>query len=185
MRVISGTARGTKLKSPTNQSVRPTLDRIKEDVFNILGPSIYGAQVLDLFAGSGALGIEALSRGAEHCNFVDQSRESLSLTRENLALTRLQSKATLHQRGALEMLPTFANRSIQFDLIFIDPPYAWEQMESLLKNLQKYNIMGANAVVIVETDKAELLADTYGGLTKYREKTFATTKITFYKGAAE
>ena len=177
MRVISGTARGKKLKSPEGQDVRPTLDRIKEDMFNIIGPAIRGKKVLDLFAGSGALGIEALSRGAEVCYFVDNDKKSLSLTRQNLDSTQLASKARLLETDAENAIKKLSSEGLKFDYIFIDPPYNLRIAETTLQKLQKYNIIQENVYIIVESDKEEIMAERIDKLVKIKEKTYASTRI--------
>lgn len=177
MRVISGTARGKKLKSPEGQDVRPTLDRIKEDMFNIIGPAIRGKKVLDLFAGSGALGIEALSRGAEVCYFVDRDKKSLSLTRQNLASTQLTSKARLLETDAENAIKKLSSEGLKFDYIFIDPPYNLRIAETTLQKLQKYNIIQEKAFIILETELEEVLPDHIDSLVKTKDKKYKNTRI--------
>lgn len=160
------------------------MDRVKEDVFNIIGPAIRGAVVLDLFAGSGALGIEALSRGAEKCYFVDKDKKSIELTRYNLEETRLIEKSEIHAIDAEAAIRKLADQGIQFDYIFIDPPYSSKVTQTLLQNLQKCNIIQEKASVIVETDKNDPMPDMEGQLVKVKEKIYASTRITIYQGAS-
>lgn len=180
MRVIAGTARGKKLKTPEDQNVRPTLDRVKEDIFNILGPAIRGAQVLDLFAGSGALGIEALSRGADSCIFVDKDKKSCNLTKYNLGETRLADKAQILQMEAEAAIKKLATEGKCFDYIFIDPPYHLGKTQSLLQNIQKCHIIQENTCIIVEADKKETMPEKIDGLIKIREKVYSSTRIALY-----
>ena len=130
MRIITGSARGCRLKTPKGQATRPTSDRIKESLFNILGSKVYGRKVLDIFAGTGNLGLEALSRGAASACFVDQA--TAALIRENAMHTRLQDKAAVHGRDVFAQLSRFAQGGESFDLIFCDPPYhkglAWRAL---------------------------------------------------------
>ena len=130
MRIITGSARGCRLKTPKGQATRPTSDRIKESLFNILGPKVYGRKVLDIFAGTGNLGLEALSRGAASACFVDQA--TAALIRENAVHTRLQDKAAVHGCDVFAQLSRFAQGGESFDLIFCDPPYhkglAWRAL---------------------------------------------------------
>ncbi|MBQ8928863.1 MAG: 16S rRNA (guanine(966)-N(2))-methyltransferase RsmD, partial [Oscillospiraceae bacterium] len=119
MRVISGTARGRKLKEPDGRRVRPTTDKVKESMFNIVQFHIQDAAVLDLFAGSGQLGIEALSRGAESVTFVDSARDSVKLVRENVRTAGFEDRAQIFQTDAIG----FLEHCGKFDLIFLDPPY--------------------------------------------------------------
>ena len=147
MRVISGFARGTKLVSPQGMDVRPTLDRVKESVFSMLYGKIEGAIVLDLFAGTGALGIESLSRGAAECHFVDLSRKSLESVKFNLEKTRLSDKAVLFQKSAEDFLKC---TSKNFDIVFVDPPYSkgieFGALEGLL------NCITQDSIVVLETE---------------------------------
>ena len=177
MRVIAGTARGKKLKAPEDQNVRPTLDRVKEDIFNIIGPSIRGAKVLDLFSGSGALGIEALSRGAAICFFVDKDKKSCTLTKYNLTQTRLTDKSKILQMDANTAMQKLSAQGHQFDYIFIDPPYQLGITQTLLQNIQKYTIIQENVYIIVESDKEEIMAERIDKLVKIKEKTYASTRI--------
>lgn len=130
MRIITGSARGCRLKTPKGQATRPTSDRIKESLFNILGQKVYGRKVLDIFAGTGNLGLEALSRGAASACFIDQA--TAALIRENAVHTRLQDKAAVHGCDVFAQLSRFAQGGESFDLIFCDPPYhkglAWRAL---------------------------------------------------------
>lgn len=181
MRVISGSARGTILKSPQDDKVRPTLDRVKESLFNIIGFSIIESDVLDLFAGSGALGIESLSRGASKAVFVDMSKESIALTTENLEKTRLKEKAMILNKDSISALEYLAGKNEKFDLIFMDPPYKTDLVKKALEFLSSSNILKEDALIIVEQDMDESLDDAYGNLTKTREKKYSKTKLSFFE----
>ena len=149
MRVISGSARGTALISPEGREVRPTLDRVKEAVFSMLGADISEKNVLDLFSGSGALGIEALSRGAKAAVFVDMSRSSLDITRQNLHKTRLEDRALC----VLNDFSAFLKENKQsFELVFLDPPYREGLLGAALASLYETDALSDNAVVVCETD---------------------------------
>lgn len=149
MRVISGSARGKKLNSPADYSVRPTLDRVKESIFNMIAFFCTEARVLDLFAGSGALGIEALSRGAKEAVFVDNSDASLSVVRENVALTSFADKSQYY----LSDFDTYLNKcDLQFDLIFLDPPYADGHLNEAIKIIHQRNLLADGGYIVCETD---------------------------------
>ena len=149
MRVISGSARGTKLLCPEGLSVRPTHDRVKEALFSMLTGRVAEASVLDLFAGSGALGIEALSRGAAQVVFVDASSRSLSATEENLKKTKLAEKAKLLKSDYL----AFLNAATQpFDLIFLDPPYREKMLLPALQKIYERNLLQSNGLIYCETE---------------------------------
>ncbi len=149
MRVIAGTARGRKLVEPKDMSVRPTTDMVKEAAFSILQFDIAGRRVLDLFAGTGQLGIEALSRGAAECVFVDSSPASLALVRKNLELCRMQGAVI--QREALSYLADCG----RFDIVLIDPPYHKGLYESVLGALFKFDILSDGGIILVESMRNE------------------------------
>lgn len=149
MRVISGSVRGKKLISPPDNRVRPTLDRVKESIFNMIAFSVPNAKVLDLFAGSGALGIEALSRGALSAVFVDKSDESLSVVRENLKITSLSDSAECFHSGFDNFLK---NCTKTFDLIFLDPPYADGLLDEALRLIFENQLLNDGGYIICESD---------------------------------
>ncbi len=149
MRVIAGSARGTKLFCPDGLSIRPTHDRVKEAVFSMLGDRIVGARILDLFAGTGALGIEALSRGAEHVTFVDASPRSLKAVAQNLEKTHLAPKASVVQSDFLCFLKSTGE---SYDLIFLDPPYNEGYMEKILETVATRNLLAENGIIYCEFD---------------------------------
>lgn len=145
MRVITGTARGRKLREPSNMDIRPTTDLVKESIFNIVQFDIEGRRVLDLFAGTGQLGIEALSRGARSATFVDESSEAIKIVRENLEHCKLQGEAVRNNAVS------FLSRCGKFDLIFLDPPYASELINEVLQKIIKFDILSDGGIIICET----------------------------------
>ncbi len=154
MRIIAGTAKGRRLYAPANRDIRPTSDRVRENLFNILMPRIADTRFLDLFCGSGANGIEALSRGACHCTFVDNNTAALNLTRRNLELCKLSVDALLLHAVIPGGLPPQPN---PFDIIFADPPYAFKEYSLLLQRLSENGYISTDSVMILETStKAEI-----------------------------
>lgn len=149
MRVISGSVRGKKLISPSDDRVRPTLDRVKEAVFNMIAFSVPDSFVLDLFSGSGALGIEALSRGAKSAVFVDKSEDSLFVTKENLKITSLSEKAECIHSGFDSFLKSCNKK---FDLIFLDPPYADGLLDEALTLISQNRLLNEGGYIICESD---------------------------------
>lgn len=149
MRVISGTARGLKLKSLDGLDTRPTLDRVKEALFSMLTPYIYDACVLDLFAGSGALGIEALSRGSKSVSFVDSSPLAMDVVRENVEKANLSSKASFHTKKSEDYLKSSSEK---FDLVFLDPPYNGNLYYASLSLLSNNGLLFEDGVVCLEWD---------------------------------
>lgn len=176
MRVVAGSARGVPLRSPRDSRVRPTGDRVRESVFNALGSrnAVVDADFADLFAGTGALGIEALSRGASHCVFVDSERRSLSLVEENLRVTRLEDRSRLLAGDALELLaPGGALGGMRFDVALADPPYAFDRWEELLGHLDA-------GIVVAESDRDVDPGDRWQVL---RTRSYGTTVVTILEQA--
>ncbi len=147
MRVIAGSARRLKLSTPRGLKTRPTQDRVKETLFNMLQNDVDGAYFLDLFAGSGQMGIEALSRGARAACFVDQSREALICIRENLVRCRLEKRARVIASDVLSALALWDRRNLP-DIVFMDPPYGQDLEENVLRELR--NLLDINAIIIIE-----------------------------------
>ena len=150
MRVISGIARGTKIKSIDSMSTRPTLDRVKEALFNILQNYIKNAIVLDLFAGSGALGIEALSRGAKRTYFCDINKEAIKIIKENLEKTRLIEKSVIYNEDYIIAIKKIKE---PLSIVFLDPPYKLDLAVKSIKELQKNKLLTNNSIIIIETDE--------------------------------
>ncbi|AHM56753.1 putative rRNA methyltransferase YlbH [Peptoclostridium acidaminophilum DSM 3953] len=181
MRVVSGTARGTKLKSLEGLSTRPTLDRVKESIFNILNSDIdiYGSRVLDLFAGSGALGIEALSRGASRCVFVDKDAASIKIVKENLEKTRLVEKADVYMLEAGAAVSRL--RGEKFDIVFLDPPYSRDMVPWILDAILSSDILSSKAVVVVEHEKTDEILNRYGSLAMYKTRQYGIVAVSFFE----
>lgn len=178
LRVISGTARGTKLNTlPGDDVIRPTTDRIKESVFNIIQFSVKGADVLDVFCGSGALGIEALSRGALSCCFVDSNRESLKIAESNIKKTRVEANSRLVKSDFREFFSTNAKK---YDIIFADPPYAAGFLEEFVSKIERYGSLSQNGILIFEAPQG---IEAYEGekLAPYRIASYGKTQVIFYK----
>lgn len=148
MRIISGSARGRKLKEPQGMDTRPTTDKVKESLFNIIQFELEGRRVLDLFAGTGQLGLEALSRGAEHCAFVDMRREAAALVRENIQLCRFEAQSRVVQEEALSFLSVCREK---FDVVFLDPPYQSGLLEQSLKLLTQFDILREHGIIVCES----------------------------------
>ena len=176
MRVISGKCKGRKLIKIHGTKIRPTSDRVKEAVFNILGNKIINAKVLDLFAGTGALGIEALSRGARHSTFVDLS---CNMVNENLNLCGLENKAVvlccdIIQKGIPKIFYDQA-----FDFIFMDPPYKQKYIDYVFQNDKFFSHLQKNSIIITEQSYKEKLEVKNTGLDIYRQKKYSNTIISF------
>ena len=184
MRVITGTARGRRLKELSGMETRPTTDRVKEGLFNIIQFEIEGRRVLDLFAGTGQLGIEALSRGAASAVFVDSRREAAKLVEENLRLTGLRDRAQVVQGEALGFL---ASTREKFDLVFLDPPYQTPLLGQALLKLTEFDILRAHGIIICESDADAALPEVAGPYGLHRTYRYGRIKLTVFRreGAEE
>lgn len=178
MRVISGTARGKKLNTLEGQDIRPTLDRVKESIFNIIAFDLPDACVLDLFCGSGSLGIEALSRGARLAVFVDNCRKSVEVAQKNLEATHLQKKASLILADSIAFLKE-TNQT--FDIIFLDPPYESSLYADALAEIVTRKLLNPGGQVIVECDKVRTPPFQCHGFSSQREKIYGRVKILIMK----
>lgn len=183
MRVITGTARGRKLKPLPGLDTRPTADSVKESLFNILQFDIEGRRVLDLFAGTGQLGIEALSRGAAWCDFVDANPAAAKLVRENLASTGLSDRASVAQRDFLAFLQSWGGK--KYDLIFLDPPYAQTALEQALEAITAIDIVSQCGIIVCESPAGKHLPEQPAPYEKGREYRYGKTKLTLYRRNGE
>ena len=176
MRVITGTARGCRLETPAGQATRPTAERVKEGLFSAIQFEIEGRRALDLFAGSGQLGIEALSRGAASCVFVEQNGQAAELVRRNLQVAKLFSSAQVLTTEAFGFL---ARCREQFDLVFLDPPYGDALLASCLAAVEPHIADGG--LVVCESDEGQALPETVGALQADRTYRYGRVHITLYR----
>ncbi len=174
MRVITGSARGRKLREPSNYDIRPTTDKVKEAIFNIIQFDVPGKHVLDLFAGTGQLGIEALSRGAESCVFVDKSPEAIRLVTENLRATGLEARAKVVKSDSIAYLESARG----FDIVLLDPPYASELLEKALNLIKGFDILRENGIIVCESDVSRVLPELPEDRFRVREYTYGRIKLT-------
>jgi 16S rRNA (guanine966-N2)-methyltransferase len=179
MRIISGSCRGRKLTPIEGLDIRPTSDRIRETVFNILGPRVKNARVLDLFAGTGALGLEALSRGAAHAVFVDVSAFACRTIRQNIDRCRFFGQADLIQQDLIFPLHDPAVISRCFDLIFIDPPYHRGYIKKIVEKQNIAAILSDSGIMVAEHATKESLSFPLDGLDIFRQKKYSKTTISF------
>lgn len=182
MRVISGKARRILLETPKGNFVRPTTDRIKETLFNILTPYIEGSNFLDLFSGSGAIGIEALSRGAKKAYFVDNHKESVECIKNNLNKTHLYNQAEVISYDVFQALNMLKLKGECFDLIFMDPPYNKNIEKEVLKYLSKSSLINLSSIIILECDNRTSFdyLDEYN-FTIYKTKKYKTNQHLYIK----
>ena len=173
MRVVSGTARGCKLQPVPGMNTRPTTDRVKENVFNLIQDRVRGARALDLFAGTGQLGIEALSRGAQSCDFVERDKAAYAVAEKNIRAARVADRAALHRAEAAEFVSRAGRR--QYDLIFLDPPYGGVILENALLQIETFDILSTDGIIICESAVGDRFAH---GFEVVRERRYGATMIT-------
>nr|WP_317358438.1 16S rRNA (guanine(966)-N(2))-methyltransferase RsmD [uncultured Tyzzerella sp.] len=178
MRIISGSARGLKLKAPDGLNTRPTADRIKESLFNIIAPYLYDCSFLDLFSGSGAIGIEALSRGAKDATFVDFDKNSINIIKQNIKLAKFEEKSNIYNIDVLHAIDLLSNKGKKFDIIFLDPPYDKGLLIPALKKIEDKNLLKDDGFIICEQhiNEPEIILDK---LCTYRIKKYKITKMVF------
>ena len=182
MRIISGACRGRKLVQIQGTDIRPTSDRVREALFNIIGPGIRGKRVLDMFAGTGALGIEALSRGAESAVFLEAAQSSCNVIKRNIDLCKMADHARIICHDLINAsLPVFHQ---PFDLIFMDPPYSKGYPGQVLGKSGFFELLAPGAILIVEQSAKESLDYPVNSLDKYLEKKYSRTTLTFLRKSA-
>ncbi|MDN6639270.1 MAG: 16S rRNA (guanine(966)-N(2))-methyltransferase RsmD [Tetragenococcus sp.] len=184
MRVIAGNYRKMALKSLANDVTRPTTDKIKESLFNMIGPYFTDEQVLDLYSGSGALAIEAVSRGAKRAVCVEKYYPAMKIIQENIRLTKDEQKfVTLKQSAEKALLQLLQNEEL-FDLVFLDPPYAKQTILRDINQLSDLGLLAQEALVICETDKDVNLPEETQALRRIRSQVYGITRITIYRNEA-
>lgn len=183
MRIIAGSARGRPVKGPraSSRHIRPTADRVRESLFNVLGQWLDGVSVLDLYAGTGALALEAVSRGAAEAVLVDQDREALALCRENTAALgfgdRVQILPLAVARAALQL----GKSGQHFGLIFADPPYAARMVAELLELVEAHVLLAPEGTLVVEHDKREDAPLEHAGFSRTDQRSFGDTRVSIYR----
>lgn len=180
MRVISGSARGRPLKSVPGTGTRPTTDKVKEALFSMIGPYFEGGNVLDLFAGTGGLGIEALSRGMDKAIFVDLDYKSVETVKANLKATGFLGQAEVYKNDAERALKTLAKRGASFDLVFLDPPYRHKNSNKLMERMDELNLLQNQAVLVLEYDSSFEYQDQIGPFKMMRKTEYGEIGITIY-----
>ena len=178
MRVISGKARGISLKTPDGMATRPTADRVKEAMFSIIHFDLPGAKVLDLFGGTGQLGIEALSRGAAEAVFVDAAEKSCALIRENLKRCKMEAEGKVIRADYMDYL----SRSREsFDIILLDPPYAEVFLENAIKKISEIDILKSGGIIVAERPVGKEIPGEFPGFTRSKDYKYGTVLLTLYR----
>lgn len=179
MRIISGKCRGRKLTAPTGMATRPTSDRVRESIFNIISQRTEGARVLDLFAGTGALGMEALSRNAKSALFVDKSPEACTIIKKNISLCRFENLSTVICQEITQKTFPYLPAKNKFDLVFIDPPYEKGLIETVIGSGAFINLLTENALIVAEHSAMENLTLPISTLDITDQRKYGRTRISF------
>ena len=181
MRVISGRARGVKLKTIEGMGTRPTTDRIKESMFNLMQPYIRDQKVLDLYAGSGSLGIEALSRGADSAQFVESDRKCMQIILDNIEKTRIDADYRIHNTTVERAIMMLGQKEEKFGLIVMDPPYGKGLILPTLKLIHLRKILDVDGIIVIEHEKNDILEDEILSFRRIKCKHYGITTISMYE----
>ncbi|WP_285858855.1 16S rRNA (guanine(966)-N(2))-methyltransferase RsmD [Bhargavaea ginsengi] len=184
MRIISGERRGLQLKSASGTDTRPTSDKVKESVFNMIGPYFDGGRVLDLFGGSGGLALEALSRGMDRAVLIEKDRRAQAAILENVAKCRYDDRVELIRADARQAVRRIIAKGEPFDLLFLDPPYARDTYYKLAGELAEAGLIARGGTIVCEHDRSVSLPDSFGESIKEKESVYGGTVITIYRNAA-
>lgn len=180
MKVVSGKFGGLNLKPVPGNNTRPTSAKVKEAVFSMISPYMNYGNALDLFAGTGSLGIEAVSRGYEKAYLVDKAYKAINTIKENVEKTHAEDQFVVTKSAATEALKKFAELGIQFDLVFLDPPYRMKITEQIIKDMVENNLLTDDAIIVDETDYDVDLSD-FDKVSLIREKNYKDTKVALYR----
>lgn len=181
MRIVSGEYGGRTLKSVSGKNTRPTTDKVKESLFHMIGPYFDGGHALDLYAGSGALGIEAVSRGMDKAYLVDMNHLAIRTIGENVTITKEPEKFTIWKMKDLHAIDQLSRQNVSFDLVLLDPPYAKQQLQIVILELIEKKLLNDHAVIVCETDKDVSLEINNKSLNFIKDKIYGTTKISLYE----
>ena len=176
MRIITGDFKGRRLEMPENNNIRPTTEKVKEAIFSIIAGNLEDAVCVDLFAGTGNLGLEALSRGAEKCYFADNSRESLDLIKRNIAMCKADEWSTVIPGDFEKVLTRLGERGEKIDIFFLDPPYK----KGLFELIREFDLLAEEGIIIAEHNVRDKLAEDLSGFEIIKERSYGTVAISIY-----
>lgn len=181
MRIISGSARGRKLLEPKSMVTRPTLDRVKESIFNIIQNRVYGAAAIDCFSGTGSLGLEAASRGAKEVFLIDRSPETFPLLKQNILNLAFEDTCTALNGDSYEITRNFGKKGKKFDLVFIDPPYAKEMIPPMVEIVDEYGMLQQDGIIVSKIDSGEEIFEGTNNIKLYDHRRYGNTTVCFYR----
>jgi len=185
MRVVSGICKGRPLKAVPGNTTRPTTDKVKEALFNMIGPYFDGGTGLDLFAGSGGLGVEGLSRGLEKVIFIDRESKAIHVIQENIKACKFEDKAEVYRNDADRALRALIKRDISFDYIFLDPPYKKQQLVSLMEKMDQQGLVKQDGVIICEHSFDVELPQTVGRFNQIKHEKYGIIAVTIYSNGSK
>ncbi|MFC0276012.1 16S rRNA (guanine(966)-N(2))-methyltransferase RsmD [Enterococcus devriesei] len=185
MRVVAGEFGGRKLKTLAGNNTRPTTDKVKGAIFNMIGPYFDGGVALDLFSGSGSLGIEAVSRGMDQAVLVEKNFRAMEIIRENVAMTKTAEAFQLMKMPANQAIQQLAAGGLKFDLVLLDPPYAKQEIVKQIELLIEHQLLSESVTVVCETDKEVVLPEAIGQLKERKRQDYGITAVTIYDWEVE
>ncbi|HAX74177.1 MAG TPA: 16S rRNA (guanine(966)-N(2))-methyltransferase RsmD [Firmicutes bacterium] len=185
MRVVAGTFKGRSIKPVKGMNTRPTTDKVKESIFNIIGPYFDGGVGLDLFGGSGNLGIESLSRGIEKMVFVDKDFTAFQTIKENLRELKLDKQAEVYKNDAFKALNALAKRKVQFDLILLDPPYKGQKINEIIEFINEHEMLAEDGIIMAEYLKEDTLHNDVGDIHQVKRVEYGITAISIFERYTE
>lgn len=180
MRVVAGTLKGRSIKAVKGTNTRPTTDKVKESIFNIIGPYFDGGVALDLFGGSGNLGIESLSRGIDRVIFVDKETIAINTIKENVKELRIGDRVEIYRNDYFRALKALIKRDIQFDLILLDPPYKGQKINEIIEFVHENHLLAADGIIMAECLKEDKLHESIGDIHQVKREIYGITAITIY-----
>lgn len=180
MRVVAGEFGGRKLKTLSGNNTRPTTDKVKGAIFNMIGPYFDGGKALDLFSGSGSLGIEAVSRGMDQAVLVEKNFRAMEIIRENIAVTKNESAFQLMKMPANQAIQQLIANEVRFDLVLLDPPYAKQEIVKQINLLLENDLLTRTSIVVCETGKEIVLPEVIGNLKERKRQDYGITAVTIY-----
>lgn len=185
MRVVAGQAKGLPLKAVPGNSTRPTTDKVKESIFNMIGPFFDGGTAVDLFAGSGGLGIEALSRGVDHAIFTDKDKKAVETIQANLEKTKFTESAEVYRADAERGLRAMKKNGIKARLLFLDPPYHMEKAYGLMGKAAEFGLLEDEAIIVCEHERDIELPEETAGCVRFKKELYGNTIISIYRYQGE
>jgi 16S rRNA (guanine966-N2)-methyltransferase len=180
MRIITGIAKGRKILAPEGIDTRPTSDRVKESVFNRISKKIYGARVLDMFSGTGNLGLESLSRGAQTCTFIEKNKNTHRILVENITSLGSKENSEVYNNDAFDILEKIGRNAAKYDIIFLDPPYSKGLVEKAILKINEIDLLDDGGIIMSEYDENDVIPESLNNIKIYRTEKYGRTKISFW-----